>query len=76
MYASSSIEILTKAKSKMKDGCSCCVESVLFRRRSNNSMPLRGDYNWSDKRDHILVEIPLKGVSHTKVDILGLILLQ
>mmetsp|Transcript_4614 Transcript_4614/g.4636 ORF Transcript_4614/g.4636 Transcript_4614/m.4636 type:complete len:179 (+) Transcript_4614:27-563(+) len=34
-------------------------------------MPVSGSYNWYDKRDQIIVEIPLKGVSPSKVDILA-----
>jgi dyslexia susceptibility 1 candidate gene 1 protein len=34
-------------------------------------MPLTGNYSWSETKDQIVVEVPLKGVSPTKVDILA-----
>ena len=32
-------------------------------------MPITGEYNWSEKRDRVLVSVPLKGTSPSKVDI-------
>jgi hypothetical protein len=54
-------------------GGQSCVASVGFVAlvAAKKDMPLQGNYNWSDKRDHLIVEIPLKGVSPSKVDILG-----
>lgn len=32
-------------------------------------MPLKGDYTWHDKSDHVKIQVPLKGVSPKTVDI-------
>ena len=32
-------------------------------------MPITGEYSWSEKKDRVLVSVPLKGTSPSKVDI-------
>ena len=35
-------------------------------------MPIAGSYEWSQKKEQVKIKLPLKGVSPTKVDILGI----
>jgi hypothetical protein len=37
-------------------------------------MPLSGTYEWTQKKDQLQLQIPLKGVAPSKVDIIGIIL--
>ena len=38
-------------------------------------MPLSGTYEWSQKNDLLKIKVPLKGISPSKVDIQGKIIL-
>jgi hypothetical protein len=36
-------------------------------------MPISGTYEWSEKKDQLILQIPLKGVNPSKVDIFGIV---
>ena len=35
-------------------------------------MPIKGIYEWTEKKDQLQLQIPLKGVAPAKVDIIGI----
>lgn len=37
-------------------------------------MPLKGQFEWDEKKDHFVLRIPLKGVAPSKVDVFGKLL--